>query len=120
MPLVLDGSRYYTTTEAAARLGVRPGSVRDAVARGALAARGLVGMRRNVIAEDELARYEAVRAAHAGWATRKAADYTPHASRSAYQREWRRRKRDQMERSGVGAGNDQHDGVRPVDIDHRG
>jgi excisionase family DNA binding protein len=93
MPLLIDGTRYYTTTEAASRLGVRPGTVRDAVARGALVARRLDELRRNVIAEEELARYEALHAGRKGWTTRKAPDHEPSPSHLTYHQNWRPRER---------------------------
>ncbi len=93
MPIVLDGALYYTTTEAAARLDVRPESLRDAVKRGRIRVRRLEDLNRNVIAADELERYRAEQAGGQGWAARKAPGYTPNTERAAYLREYRQRKR---------------------------
>ena len=93
MPLTIDGTLYYTTTEAARELGVQPGAVRDAVARGAIAVRHVEEIDRNLIALQDLERYRAERAGQQGWAARKDPTYQPTDSRAAYFREYRRRRR---------------------------
>jgi len=93
MPLTIDGTLYYTTTEAARELGVQPGAVRDAVARGVIAVRHVEEIDRNLIALQDLERYRAERAGQQGWAARKDPTYQPTDSRAAYFREYRRRRR---------------------------
>ena len=92
MPLTIDGIIYYTTTEAAHELGVRPSSVRAAVANGAIAVRHIEELDRNLITTDELERYRTEHAGQRGWTTRKDPNYQPTTSRGAYFRAYRRRK----------------------------
>ncbi len=93
MPLTIDGTLYYTTTEAARELGVQPGAVRDAVARGAITVRHVEEIDRNLIALQELERYRSEHAGQQGWTTRKDPSYQPTNSRAAYFRAYRQRKR---------------------------
>jgi len=93
MPLTIDGTLYYTTTEAAHELGVQPTSLRKVVANGTIAVRYVEELGRNLIAADELERYRAERAGQKGWTTRKDPGYQPTNSRAAYFRAYRQRKR---------------------------
>jgi len=61
---------YYTTTEAAALLGLAASTVRDAVRRGRVAVERVGG--RNLVAAAEIARYRAEVQGTRGWAERKA------------------------------------------------
>jgi len=96
MPLTIDGTLYYTTTEAAHELGVQPTSLRKVVANGTIAVRYVEELGRNLIAADELERYRAERAGQKGWTTRKDPSYQPTNSRAAYFRAYRQRKRQEM------------------------
>src|SRR5919108_1121832 len=93
MPLILDGVTYYTTKEAAEKLGIQHATLRGAVARGRIAVRRLPELRRNVIAEDELERYRREVAGTRGWTARKRPGYMPDERRRAYQQRWRERHR---------------------------
>jgi excisionase family DNA binding protein len=93
MPLILDGVTYYTTKEAAEKLGIQHATLRGAVARRRIAVRRLPEMRRNLIAEDELERYRHEVAGTKGWTARKRPGYTPDERRRAYQQRWRERHR---------------------------
>jgi len=93
MPLTIDGTLYYTTTEAAHELGVQPTSLRKVVANGTIAVRYVEELGRNLIAADELERYRAERAGQKGWTTRKDPSYQPTNSRAAYFRAYRQRRR---------------------------
>jgi len=57
VPVVIDGTAHYTTTEAAALLGIQPGTVRDAIARGALAYRP-IAPGQNMVPEPALEEYK--------------------------------------------------------------
>ncbi len=81
---------WYTTSEAAAALGLSAASIRNAVKRGALAVQQVHG-RLNAISAEELDRYRAMHLGGQGWATRRAPDYTPAPSAEA-QRRYRARK----------------------------
>ena len=93
MPLTIDGITYYTTNEAAHALGVQPNSLRTVVANGTIAVRYIEELGRNLIAADEVERYRIEHAGQKGWAARKDPDYRPTASRAAYFRAYRQRKR---------------------------
>jgi len=68
--VALEG--YYTTTEAAGLLGLRPPTVRDAVRRGRLAVERVGG--RNLVRTAEIERYRAEVLGTRGWEGRKADD----------------------------------------------
>ncbi len=92
MPMIIEGTTYYSTKEAADRLNLTPATIRDRIRAGAIVARHLEDMNRNVIAEEEVARY----AAHVGtkgWAVRKTPGYAPDETRRHYQQTWRQRRR---------------------------
>jgi excisionase family DNA binding protein len=77
--VALEG--YYTTTDAAGLLGLRPPTVRDAVRRGRLAVERVGG--RNLVRTAEIERYRAEVLGTRGWEGRKAddgADATPPAT----------------------------------------
>ena len=93
MPLILEGVTYYTTKEAAEKLGIQHATLRGAVARGRIAVKRLPELRRNVIAEDELERYRREVAGTRGWTARKRPGYTPDERGRAYQQRWRERHR---------------------------
>ncbi len=65
MPVVIDGTAHYTTTEAAALLGIQPGAVRDAIARGALAYRP-IAPGQNMVPEPALEEYKRKRLGRRG------------------------------------------------------
>ncbi len=86
----------YTTTQAAQKLGVRPGTVRDAIARGALqVVRDPAIPHRNFITEAELERWDAARrqGTGKGWEKRKAPDFKPNPQTREYLQRSRERKR---------------------------
>ncbi len=56
VPLVIDGITHYSTAEAAARLGLKLPTVKDAIATGTLAYRA-VGPRLNMVPEPALEEY---------------------------------------------------------------
>jgi len=66
--MALEG--YYTTTEAAALLGLQPPTVRDAVRRGRVTVERVGG--RNLITTAEIERYRAEVQGTRGWEERKA------------------------------------------------
>jgi len=66
--VALEG--YYTTTDAAGLLGLRPPTVRDAVRRGRLAVERVGG--RNLVTTAEVERYRAEVLGTRGWEGRKA------------------------------------------------
>ncbi len=96
MPMIIDGTTYYSTKEAADRLNLTPATIRDRIRAGAIVARHLKDMNRNVIAEEEVARY-AARVGTKGWAARKTPGYAPDETRRHYQQTWRRRRRQGQE-----------------------
>jgi len=65
VPVVIDGTAHYTTTEAAALLGIQPGAVRDAIARGALAYRS-IAPGQNMVPEPALEEYKRKRLGRRG------------------------------------------------------
>ena len=65
VPVVIDGATHYTTTEAAALLGIQPGAVRDAIARGALAYRA-IAPGQNMVSEPALEEYKRKRLGRRG------------------------------------------------------
>ncbi len=65
MPVVIDGTAHYTTTEAAALLGIQPGAVRDAIARGVLAYRA-IAPGQNMVPEPALEEYKRKRLGRRG------------------------------------------------------
>lgn len=65
VPLSIEGTTYYTTAEAAELLGVEPGAIRDAIARGALEYR-TVAPRRNMVPEPALDEYRRKRLGRRG------------------------------------------------------
>ncbi len=65
VPVVIDGTAHYTTTEAAALLGIQPGAVRDAIARGALAYRP-IAPGQNMVPEPALEDYKRKRLGRRG------------------------------------------------------
>ncbi len=91
---------YYTTKEAADKLGLAHGTIRNAVRRGAIKVERL-SARQNLIAQAELDRYATEHQGGKGWETRKAPGYTPATARSAYQRAWRARKKQQQQETGA-------------------
>ena len=97
----------YTTTQAAQKLGVRPGTVRDAIARGALqVVRDPAIPHRNFISEAELERWDAARrqGTGKGWEKRKAPDYEPNLQTRQYlQRSRAHKKQDTKATSSVTA-----------------
>jgi excisionase family DNA binding protein len=91
--VALEG--YYTTTEAAGLLGLRPPTVRDAVRRGRLAVERVGG--RNLVTVAEIERYRAEVLGTRGWEDRKAGAGAPAPEEGARarQRAYRERKRTQ-------------------------
>jgi len=71
--MALEG--YYTTTEAAAELGLAAPTVRDAVRRGRLAVERVGG--HNLVTAVEIARYRAEVQGTRGWEERKARGGVP-------------------------------------------
>jgi len=65
VPVVIDGTVHYTTTEAAALLDIQPGAVRDAIARGALAYRP-IAPGQNMVPEPALEEYKRKRLGRRG------------------------------------------------------
>lgn len=82
---------WYTTSEAAAELGLSPATVRDAVRRGAIRAENIHG-RLNSISAAELARYRAEHKGGKGWDQRRSPTYTP-SKGAEYARAYRERKK---------------------------
>jgi len=91
---------WYTTSEAAAELGLSPATVRDAVRRGAIKAEQVHG-RLNGISAAEIARYARENQGGKGWDQRRSHEYTP--SRGAgYARAYRERKKAQQQEQPTG------------------
>ena len=65
VPVVIDGAAHYTTTEAAALLGIQPGAIRDAIARGVLAYRA-IAPGQNMVSEPALEEYKRTRLGRRG------------------------------------------------------
>lgn len=65
VPVVIDGTVHYTTTEAAALLDIQPGAVRDAIARGVLAYRA-IAPGQNMVPEPALEEYKRKRLGRRG------------------------------------------------------
>jgi len=65
VPVVIDGTMHYTTTEAAALLDIQPGAVRDAIARGVLAYRA-IAPGQNMVPEPALEEYKRKRLGRRG------------------------------------------------------
>ena len=82
---------YYTTVEAAQKLGLTRFAVRDAVHRGALGAEMIA--RRILIPEAELERYAREVQGTRGWDKRKRPDYEPSAKHREYQRAYYQRRK---------------------------
>jgi len=82
---------YYTTTEAAALLGLKPPSVRNAVMRGWLAVERVGD--RNLVSAAEIERYRVEILGTRGWEDRRAEAHTPDAGARERQRTYRERKR---------------------------
>lgn len=93
MPLVIDGTTYYTTQEAARRLNLAHSTIREAVRRGTIPVTRFEGLRPNFIAEDDVDRYGQEHKDQQGWAARKQPGYTPDEKRRAYQRAYYERKK---------------------------
>jgi excisionase family DNA binding protein len=87
--MALEG--YYTTTEAAALLGLKPPSVRNAVMRGRLAVERLGD--RNLVTAAEVERYRVEVLGTRGWEERKAGEHASDAGARERQRTYRERKR---------------------------
>ena len=82
---------YYTTAEAAEKLGLSQPALQNAVRRGALQAEKIA--RRILIPEAEVERYaREVQGTH-GWDKRKQPDYTPNTKHKEYQRAYYQRRK---------------------------
>ncbi len=88
---------WYTTSEAAAELGLSPATVRDAVRRGAIKAEKVHG-RLNGISAAEIARYAHENQGGKGWDQRRSPTYTP-SKGAEYARAYRERKKKQQEQA---------------------
>jgi excisionase family DNA binding protein len=77
---------YYTTAEAAEKLGLSQPALQNAVRRGALRAEKIA--RRFLIPEAEIERYRNEVQGTRGWDKRKQPDYTPNAKHQEYQRRY--------------------------------
>ena len=82
---------YYTTAEAADKLGLSQPAMQNAVRRGALKAEKIA--RRILIPAAELDRYAREVQGRQGWETRKQADYTPSGKHSEYQKAYYQRRK---------------------------
>ncbi len=80
VPVVIDGTVHYTTTEAAALLDIQPGAVRDAIARGVLTYRA-IAPGQNMVPEPALEEYKRKRLGRRG--RPKGAKNKPKASTTA-------------------------------------
>jgi hypothetical protein len=92
------GKLYYSTKEAAERLGIKQTSIGDAIWRGVLAATEFPDiLHRRFIEADELERYRRENQGRRGWQKRKELSYQPNTRRAAYQRAYRERERKEQE-----------------------
>ena len=82
---------YYTTAEAAEKLGLSQPVMQNAVRRGALKAERIA--RRFLIPAAEVERYAREVQGTQGWEKRKQPDYTPNAKHKEYQRAYYQRKK---------------------------
>jgi excisionase family DNA binding protein len=82
---------YYTTAEAAKKLGLSQPAIQNAVRRGALKAETIA--RRILIPEAELDKYAREVQGTQGWETRKQPDYTPNPKHKEYQRAYYQRRK---------------------------
>jgi excisionase family DNA binding protein len=82
---------YYTTTEAARELGIKPASLRGAVMRGRIRVERLGD--RNLVPVAELERYRAEVSGTRGWSERKEAAHMPNRDAAIRQRAYRERKK---------------------------
>ena len=83
--------QFYTTTEAAALLGLRPPSVRDAIRRGRLRTERKGAY--NLISSTEIERYRSTVLGTHGWRERAKADSTATTPAAHRQRAYRGRKK---------------------------
>lgn len=101
--LTRDGRLYYSTKEAATKLGIKQASIGDAIWRGVLAGTEFPDiLHRKFIEANELERYSHNNKGRNGWEKRKEPGYQSNTTRAAYQRAYRERKR----REAVTAKND--------------
>jgi excisionase family DNA binding protein len=82
---------YYTTAEAAEKLGLSQAAMQNAVRRGALKAEKIA--RRILIPTAEVERYQREVRGTQGWEKRKQPDYTPSTTHKEYQRAYYQRKK---------------------------
>jgi excisionase family DNA binding protein len=82
---------YYTTAEAAEKLGLSQPAMQNAVRRGALKAEKIA--RRFLIPAAEVERYAREVQGTQGWEKRKQPDYTPNAKHKEYQRAYYQRRK---------------------------
>ena len=82
---------YYTTKEAAEKLGLSHVTMRDAVRRGMIAVKKVA--RRSLIPAAEVERYRAEHLGQGGWDKRRALGYTPSEKQRAYQRAYYQRRK---------------------------
>jgi excisionase family DNA binding protein len=82
---------YYTTAEAAEKLGLSQPAMQNAVRRGALRAEKIA--RRILIPEAEVERYAREVQGTQGWEKRKQADYTPNEKQRKYQQAYYQRRK---------------------------
>lgn len=101
MPLIIDGTTYYTTREAAAELGIEWATVRDAIRRGALEKRP-INPRLNMVPEPSLEEY---RRAHLGQGSqaRRLDPSKPVTKGALYARAYRARKKSETAADGTQA-----------------
>ncbi len=100
-PLIIDGTTYYTTREAAAELGIEWVTVRDAIRRGALEKRP-INPRLNMVPEPSLEEYRRARLGQGSQARRL--DPTKPVSKGAeYARAYRERKKSKIAADGIQA-----------------
>jgi excisionase family DNA binding protein len=82
---------YYTTAEAAEKLGLSQPAMQNAVRRGALRAEKIA--RRILIPAAEVERYAREVQGTQGWDKRKQPDYTPNTKQRTYQQAYYQRKK---------------------------